>query len=50
VNKILSLALAIPALGIATIAQADQVILASFGNTLKVELNDAAMLNYFNDD
>ena len=49
-NKFYSAALAIAALSIASIAQADQVILASFGNTLKVEVNETTTLYYFNED
>ncbi len=49
-NKLLSTTFAIVALGIASIAQADQVILASFGNTLKVEVNEETTLYYFNED
>ena len=48
--RLLSLGIALLAMGAITQAQADQSILSSFGNTLKVEVNDQTTLYYFNED
>ena len=49
-KRFFTLALAVLAMGTLTQAQAEQSILASFGNTLKVEVNDQTTLYYFNED